>query len=169
MLEGEAHVGSQIESTDIVFESSTKIKEEEFVQSSGDLFAESSQDDMGFGSTSETRNESMSEAEEDHSELVESPNHAKECAETSREISNTTHEMSIVNSAGNQEACQRQEPIDPSPNKDLDIDEEADEPSQEEEEEKINLIMAAHLESNEELIQALTRAKYLNVYRCDYK
>lgn len=156
-----------MESTDVVFESSTKIKEEELVQSSGDLFADRSQDDMSSGSPSETRNESMSEAEEDHSELVESPNDAKESVGTTREISNTTHEMSIVNSAGNQEA--RQELIDPTPNKDLDIDEEADEPSQEEEEEKLNLIMAAHLESNEELMQALIRAKYLNVYRCDYK
>lgn len=80
--------------------------------------------------------------------------------------------------SGNDETRHRhQGPINPSPNKDSLDDEEADEPSQEEdeeeeeyeEEEKFHLIMAAHLESNEELMEALTRAKYLHIHTYDYK
>lgn len=143
--------------------------EEEFVQSSGDLFEDPSQDDMGSGSAPKTRNEILLEPEEHNSDLVESTNRKKGDKTSSGEINCTSQETSTSNSTGNQEARVRQEPIDPSPDKDLDIDEEADEPSQEEEGEKLNLIMAAHLESNQELMQALTKAKYLNVYRCDYK
>ncbi len=67
-----------METGDIVFESATNI----MVQSSEDLFADPSQDDMGSGSapetSPETRIEFMLEAEEYYSDLVESTNHKKE-------------------------------------------------------------------------------------------
>lgn len=183
LFEAKPPVESQLEflenHANIASESSPKITEEEPVPSSGDMFADPSQDDLDFCSATEIKNEfTLKTEKEDYSESAENLNHAKgsagskikmEAKTSSGDINNSSLETSSVHSAGNHEACLKQETTDPSLNQDLDIDEKSDGPSQEEEEEKLNLIMAAHLESNEELMKALARAKYLHIFKCDYK
>lgn len=182
LFEAEPPVESHLEFVEnhanTAFETSSKITEEEPVPSSVDMFAKPSQDDFDISSATEIKMESMLKTEKDDSELAENQNHDKgsarseikmEAKTSSEDISNSSLETSTLHSVGKHEVCLKQEPTDLSPNQDLDIDEKSDGPSQEEEEEKFNLIMAAHLESNEELMKALARAKYLHIFKCDYK